>query len=162
MTAPLKNTLVLGVGNTILRDDGVGIYVVRRVESLLAEHGDEGIEVAEAELAGFALIDLLDRYRSAIIVDAVKIPGREPGEIQLLDIDSFRATSHLVTGHEIDLPTAVELGRKIGRCLPEVIDIIGIQAADDRSLSEECTPNVQQAIEPAARLALERARKRAR
>ncbi len=151
-----KQTLILGLGNTLLRDDGVGVYAARRAGELLRP--DDDIDVEEAEIAGFALLDLLAGYERAVIIDAVHLEGHQPGDVVALDVGRFAATTHLVTGHQIDLPTALELGREMGRPVPPEVHIVGVQVVDDSTLSEECTPPVQQAVDLAAERALDIAR----
>ena len=151
-----NRTVILGLGNTALTDDGVGVYAARRAKELLAD--DEEIEVEEAEIAGFGLLDLLDGRDRAVIIDAVNRPRCVPGETSLHPVESFEPTSHLISGHEIDLPTAVALGRQLGQSLPSEIYVVGVQVSDDRTLGEACTPEVERAIDTAARLALEVAR----
>jgi hydrogenase maturation protease len=153
-----KRTVILGLGNTALTDDGVGVYAARRARELVGS-GEE-IEVKEAEIAGFALLDLLDGFERAVIIDALNRPGRAPGEASLHTIESFDPTSHLISGHQIDLPTAIALGHELGQSPPSEVYIVGIQVADDRTLAERCTPAVERAIDPAAKLALEVARAR--
>jgi hydrogenase maturation protease len=143
--------LILGLGNAILRDDGVGIKVVR----LLAETGPHpGIDLKEAEVAGFALIDLLEGYERAVVVDAVRVNDAEPGDIILFSSDSLEPSLHLVAGHQIDLPTALEMGRQLGRPVPSTVHIVGVQVQDDRTFDEACTPAVEAAVPQAARIAL--------
>lgn len=145
-------TLILGLGNAILCDDGVGIKVARHI----AEMGPHpGIVVKEAELAGFALIDLLEGFERAVVVDAVRLRDAEPGEIVVFGSDSLAPSLHLVAGHQIDLPTALAMGRQLGRPVPHTVSIVGIQVQDDRTFSESCTPEVEAAIERAAQVALE-------
>ena len=67
-----RSVLVLGLGNPILTDDAVGLVVARRVRAALTPEDD--IEVEEAEVAGFALLDLLAERRAAVIVDAKENP----------------------------------------------------------------------------------------
>lgn len=151
-----ERVLVLGLGNTILSDDGVGIYAVRRLRELLRP--SEPIDVEEAELGGFALMDLLEGYRAGVIVDAVEWKEQEPGTVRALDLAEFAPTARLAAGHQIDLPTALELGRTLQRPMPERVVIVAIQVLDPRLLGEECTEVVAAAIDPAARLALKLAR----
>jgi hydrogenase maturation protease len=146
MAAPV---LILGLGNTILTDDGVGVYVARRCRDLLGD--GELIVVREAELAGFALLDLLDGFERVVVVDAVALPGREPGEVVIRDLSRFRATERLATGHQIDLPTAVRLGEALGREMPGDVTVVGVQVADHRTLGEACTPAVDAVIDEVAR-----------
>lgn len=151
-----KRILILGLGNTVMTDDGVGVYAVRKVREYLDPN--DAIDTVEAEIAGFALLDLLEGYPSAVIIDAVSLPDLAPGEIVLRGIEAFEPTSHLMTAHQIDLPTAIALGRQLERDMPRQVAVVGVQAADDHTLGETCTDAVQAAIEPAARQALEIAR----
>jgi len=150
-------TLILGLGNAILCDDGVGIKVARRI-SELGPH--PGIVVKEAELAGFALIDLLEGFERAVVVDAVRLRDAEPGEIVIFDGDLLEPSLHLVAGHQIDLPTALAMGRQLGRPVPSTVSIVGIQVQDDRTFSESCTPEVEAVIERAAQVVLDIAAER--
>jgi len=148
--------LILGLGNTILMDDGVGIHAARQAARLLAL--GEPVKVVEAELGGFQLMDLLEGYRGAVILDAVNFPGRQPGEIVEFDLEHFQPTERLATGHQVSLPTALALGREMGRPMPEFVLVIGVQVAEAWTFGEQCTPAVAQAIEPAATRAVSIAR----
>jgi hydrogenase maturation protease len=143
--------LVLGLGNAILCDDGVGIKAARYI----AELGpNESIVVKEAELAGFALIDLLEGFDHAVVIDAVKLREGAPGDVVVFDSSSLQPSLHLVAGHQIDLPTALEMGRKLGRPVPDTVYIVGVQIEDDTTFDEQCTPAVEAAIPTAAHIAL--------
>jgi len=149
MSAPW---LVLGLGNTILRDDGVGIKVARH---LAEHHAAENIVVREAELAGFALIELLEGFDRAVVIDAVRIDGASPGEVVVFESGALQPSLHLVAGHQIDLPTALEMGRRMGRPVPGTVYVVGVQIEDDCTFDERCTDAVEAAIPEAARAALE-------
>ena len=64
-----KKTQILGLGNTYLGDDAVGIHVIRELRPVVEPLG---IDVVEAELGGFELAEILGGYGRAKIVDAVK------------------------------------------------------------------------------------------
>jgi hydrogenase maturation protease len=148
-TAP--SVLLLGLGNTLLSDDAVGIHVVRHIA---AGGVVPGVDVKEAEVAGFALLDLLEGYESAVVVDAIRLRDARPGEVVMLDGTGLEPSLHLVAGHQIDLPSALALGRELGRPVPSSVKIVGVQVQDDRTCSETCTPVVEAAIPEAARIAL--------
>lgn len=137
-------TLILGLGNTILRDDGIGIYVAR---SLRARVGDAA-DVKEAELAGLDLIELLKDYERAYIIDAIQLDGEEPGTVFRMRTNDLRITPRLASFHDIDLVTALELGRRLELPMPREVVIFGVQVADALSLGESCTPSVERVIEP--------------
>jgi hydrogenase maturation protease len=121
----------------------------------IAERGTlPGCDIKEAEVAGFALLDLLEGYERAVIVDAVRMRGARPGDVTVFDADSLDPSLHLVAGHQIDLPSALELGRRLKRPVPHSVYVVGVQIVDDTTFSEECTPEVRAAIPVAANIAL--------
>jgi hydrogenase maturation protease len=144
----MMKTLVLGLGNPILSDDGVGPRVARELEGRL----DDDVTVVEASLAGLNLLDLLVGNDRAIIIDAIQTEGGRPGHIYHLDLEEFKATRHATSTHDIDLPTALELGKRLGLDLPRQIDILAIEAADTEIFNEECTPEVERAIPACAEM----------
>ncbi len=146
----------MGLGNTILSDDGVGVYAARHARGLLEP--SDAIDVQEAEIGGFGLLDLLEGYRACVILDASLSPDLEPGEIRRLGPEASRPSARLVMGHQVDLPTALGLGRALHRHMPEEVVILAVGVAEPLLLGESCTAPVAAAIEPAARLAVALAR----
>jgi len=136
-------TLVLGLGNPILSDDGVGPRVARELEGRFAE---QEVAVMETSMAGLNLLDLLAGYDRAVIIDAIQTAGGKPGQIYRLDPDVFDATRHAALAHDVNFATALELGNRLGLALPRQILIFAIEVADVSTFSEECTPEVKQAI----------------
>jgi hydrogenase maturation protease len=136
-------TLILGLGNSLLSDDGVGIYVAAELRNKLNE---PEITVMETGVAGLSLLDLLVGYDKAIIIDAIKTAGGKAGQIYRLDPKSFDTALHTASAHGIDFPTALEFGRKLGLHLPQQIVIFAVEASDVSTFNEECTPEVKQAV----------------
>lgn len=143
-------TLILGIGNPLLSDDGVGIRVAR---AIAAEGENARWVVRESETGGFDIIDVLEGFDRAIVIDAIRIDRACPGDVIVLDSASLGTSMHLIAAHQIDLPTALELGRRTGRHMPNSVAVIGVQIEDDHTFSETCTPAVTAAIPSAARLA---------
>lgn len=135
-------TLVLGLGNTILSDDGAGIYAVRA----LAERLEGVAECRESASAGLDLIELLNGYERAIIVDAIELEGEAPGTVFRLKPDDMRITARLASLHDVDLVTALALGRSLGFSMPDEVTVYAVQAGDARTLCEECTEAVAGAL----------------
>jgi len=149
-------TLVLGMGNTLLADDGVGIYVARELSRHLPE-GD--IEVKETQLAGFYLAELLQGYGRAIVIDSVRTGCHPPGTIRWLTLNDLNAPEGFLSAHHLGLRSAVEVARKIGIAMPNSIDVLTIEVADTESFKEECaTPAVRAAIPQAVQEVLARCR----
>ena len=145
-------TLVLGLGNPILSDDGVGPRVAGELEGKF----DESVTVAEASLAGLNLLDLLVGYDRAIIIDAIQTAGGKVGNIYHLEPEAFQSTRHAVSTHDINLATALEFGKRLGLKLPQKIDILAIEVADINCFSEECTPEVAKAVPVCAEMIIEK------
>lgn len=136
-------TLVLGLGNPILSDDGVGIWVARALEERLKQ---PDITVMETSLAGLNLLDHLANFDRAIIIDAIQTRGGKVGQIYHLEPGVFDVTRHAATPHDVNFATALELGKRLGLALPRKITIFAIEVEDVTTFSEDCTPKVKRAI----------------
>ncbi|MFH1177009.1 MAG: hydrogenase maturation protease [Acidobacteriota bacterium] len=148
-------TRVIGLGNPILSDDGVGLQVAR---ALAARLGASDVDVVESEVAGFALLELLDTWERVILVDAVMLPGMRPGTVVRLGPEDLATSLRLRSVHEIDLPTALALGTRLGFAMPKEIVIIAIQAEDTLTFGETLTPRVAAALPRAVERILEELR----
>ena len=138
-------TLVIGLGNPILTDDGVGVYVAREVA---ARWRRDDVAVAEASVGGLRLLDIIAGYERLILVDAIQTRDGRPGDIVRLHPNDLRASLHSGSTHDLSLPGALALGRGAGMVLPEDGDIviIAIEAEDVLTFGETCTPAVSAAI----------------
>ena len=136
-------TLILGLGNPILSDDGVGFRVAAELRGRLSQ---QEVTVMETSMAGLSLLDLLSGYDRAIIIDAIQTVGGKAGQIYRLDSEVLAITQHAVPAHNVNFATALELGNKLGLALPQQIVIFAIEVADAHTFSEECTPEVTRAI----------------
>jgi len=134
-------TLILGFGNTILSDDGVGIKVAQEIKKRISD-----VEVKEASISGLSILEEITGYDRVVVIDSIKTHSGEPGELYKFCLDDFKPTIHLSSPHEVNFATAIELGRKYGYELPNLIDIYAIEIEDDRTFSEECTERIKKAI----------------
>ena len=139
-------TLVLGLGNPILTDDGVGIYVVRAA-ARAAQHGAH-VTFAEASVGGVRLLEVMAGYERVVIVDAIRTPGGTPGAVYRLGPGDVRASLHAGSTHDLSLPGALALGRGVGLSLPadKEMVIIAIEVEDVLTFGEACTPAAAGAI----------------
>lgn len=142
-------TLIVGLGNPILSDDGVGIYIARKLRKIIAA---EQATIIEASIAGFSLLDLLIGYDKVIIVDAIQSSNGKAGQIYRLGPDSFISSLHSTSPHDVDLTTALEFGKQLKLPVPEKIIIFAIEAADIDTFSEGCTTEVSKAIDKCAEM----------
>jgi len=147
-------TLVLGLGNPILSDDGVGIKVSQEVARKAT-----GVDVMEASLGGLALLDIITGYDRVIMVDAILTGTRKPGEIVRFGPEDIADSIHSSSPHDVNFSTALELGKALDIPLPKHIILYGIEAADITNFSEQCTPEVQEAVARCTDMVLEELRK---
>jgi len=136
-------TLVLGLGNPIVSDDGVGIRVAQQVQGMVDQRE---VTVEETCLSGLGLLDILTGYDKAIIIDAIQTAEGKAGQIYRLEPEAFNATRNVCSTHDVNFITALELGNRLGMALPRQISIFAIEVTDTSTFSEECTPGVREAI----------------
>lgn len=152
-------TIILGLGNTILSDDGVGIYVARELKDIISKsqtldclaaiRGDN-ISFLEASVGGFNFIDILSGFDRAVIIDAIHSKNNIPGEFYELDPASLKPTARISSLHGIDFATATDLAKKMGVDFPGEIKIYVMEVKDEFTFGEECTPEVEAEIKPMA------------
>ncbi len=145
-------TLVIGLGNPLLRDDAVGLMVARGVTAGVASRTD--VDVLEDYRGGLRLMERMIGYDRAVIVDSL-VSGRPPGTIVELEPDSI-PTQHSASSHDVNLPTALALGRRAGAHLPpdECIRVFGVEGGQVDVFGEELTPEVGAAVPLAIRMVL--------
>ena len=126
-----------------MSDDSAGLKVIQMLEERLS---NPDISLYETSLAGINLLDHLVGYDKAIIVDAIRTPNGSPGDIYRLTPEEFDTSCHTTSSHDIGVIAAIELGNRLGLSMPRVIEIVGIEADDVVTLSEDCTAEVAAAI----------------
>ena len=155
-------TIVVGLGNPVLGDDGVGWRVADEVEGRLRAVRDAGgavpaVEVERLGVGGLRLMESLAGYDAAILVDAADFPDRPLGEVRscaLDDLDCY-AAGHLDSAHDASLVTALALGRRLGASLPTRIQTVTVQVQRTDIFSERLTPEVEAAVPAAASAVVE-------
>jgi hydrogenase maturation protease len=140
-------TILIGLGNPILGDDGVGWRVV---EEFTKQEYDEAnsIEVDCMAVGGLALMERLEGYDQAILVDAIQTGQHAPGTIDIVRLEDFpqQKNGHTSSAHDVNLHTALQLGREMSIKLPEQVYIVGIEAQRVYDFSEELSPVMRTAI----------------
>ena len=147
-------TLVVGLGNPILGDDGVGWKVAGKIEQQLSP--DQSIAVDCLSLGGISLMEHLIGYDRAILIDAF-VSDEEIGSIHMMklkDMPNYSAF-HISSTHDTSLQNAIELGRSLGAHLPEDIIVIGIATRRIYDFSEELSRPVAEALPQAAKIVLD-------
>ncbi len=154
-------TLIVGLGNPILTDDGVGVKVAYRVEEALTEAQREHITVTEASVGGLRLMELMVGYDRVIIIDALYRPNGNshiPGEIfrmGLQDLKDISLTQHSASAHDTTLDTALDMADRMGLPLPKEILIFAVEVEEIFVFSDEPTPAVAAAIPKVTQMVLD-------
>lgn len=135
--------LVLGVGNPILSDDGVGIHVARE----LKKRGLHGVDVEELAASGLELLDAVRGYDKVVIIDAIQTTRGKPGDLHTLDEKDFEKSIHGSSPHGINIATALALGRRlVPDEMPKEVVFFAVEAEDLVNVSERLTPKVARAL----------------
>lgn len=159
-------TLILGMGNSLLRDDGVGIVVKRYLEGInltgLPNLSGLSMHFEETSWGGFRIIDLLRDYDYAIIIDAIRTLEKPAGYVHHLKPTDLLPTLRLTSYHDLNFITALNLADTMGIPIPSEIDIFAVEVEDNCTISEGLTPNVAKAVERCAERVMEKLKKRRR
>lgn len=121
----IASILVLGVGNILLGDDGVGPRLVRELQGAYADV--KAVECIDGGTLGLALLGYFAGRQSLVILDAFS-DGRTPGKVSVLDRAALLAyrTSHSTTAHEGNAGELLATANLLGE-LPERVFLIGIE-----------------------------------
>jgi hydrogenase maturation protease len=143
-------TLVLGLGNELYGDDGIGIHVIRRLKQELAKsrkahEGFEDVDLKESSLSGLALLDLIVGYDSLVIIDTIKKQSPITGRIHVLEAKNLRAIPG-PSPHYVSIPQTLEIGRKLGLQVPSKIKILAVEAKNIYHLGEGLSEALAQHI----------------
>jgi hydrogenase maturation protease len=153
--------LIIGLGNPILGDDGVGWKVAEQVQAHLANLPENepllNYEIDFLSVGGLSLMERMVGYDAAILIDAIQTDDPVPGRIVHMKLEQIpnRAWGHLTSSHDTTLQNALEVGRKMGARLPHTIWVVGIEAQLVFEFAEILTPAIAAAIPEAMRIVLE-------
>jgi hydrogenase maturation protease len=141
--------LILGIGNTIMGDDGVGIYVVRMVKDRTGSRAD--LQFKELGASGFKLVEEILGYDEVIIVDSYASAEADTGQIREFSPENFEDTLHPSSPHGANFATALEFYRNVQPDkMPRKIRILTIDIHTADAFGERLSARVQDA---AAKLA---------
>ena len=147
-------TLVLGIGNPILGDDGVGFHIA---QELAKEIKDENIDVKDTSIGGLNLLELIVGYNKVIIIDAIMTQDGEAGEVYRLGPEDIgEPAQSTISAHHLNLLTTIKLGKKLfPKKMPGEVIVFAVEIQEVTEFTEEMTRKVKEAISKVVNLVLE-------
>lgn len=147
-----SGTLVIGIGNNLMGDDGAGIHAIERLRGrALPDH----VELIDGGTLSFTLLEQVENADFLVIVDAAELDA-EPGTVQVFmndEMDEFLATSRRPSVHEVNLLDVLTAAR-LRRRMPARYAMVGIQPLD---VEWSCAPSgpVDKAVDEAVEIIAE-------
>lgn len=136
--------MILGLGNTLLRDEGVGVHAINRLAGMFED--DERVQCLDGGTLSFTLAGPIEEAQRLIVIDAAELHA-EPGEVRLFEneaLDEFLGANRKLSVHEVSLMDLMIIARLTDR-LPSYRALVAVQPASV-DWGEEPTPQVEAAI----------------
>lgn len=138
---PELKILILGLGNDILTDDGIGPRLVKDLPAIICH---PGITYDNAACGGLELMEYIRGFDKAIIIDAIRTNKGMPGEVYHFSPSDFIETSNISNLHDINFLTALKMGKDLDIDLPSELHIIAIEIITDLDFSEELSEELKE------------------
>jgi len=126
------NGILIGLGSPIMSDDGIGLLVAKEVHKRL---GDFDLDITCG--GGLQVVDIIQSYRLAVVIDAMVTGRFAPGALVRLDVDTDITTLRSGPSHALNFVEAVEVARLCNAPLPETIVVYAIEVKEVRTVSEK-------------------------
>jgi len=131
-----NKTIIIGLGNELLSDDGIGPKLLKSLDKIIE---DRNIITTVACCGGLELMEQLQGFSRAILLDAIRTVDGKPGNVYYFTPSDFRETSNLSNLHNINFITALHLGNFLELDIPADLHIIAVEISEDREFSENLT-----------------------
>ncbi len=141
-----KPILILGIGNILLSDEGIGVRVIEQMQAISLS---EDVELVDGGTSGVDLLDIVSDRDTVIVVDAVDADCR-PGTVLRFGIDQLMQKDNpYISMHELGIAETINMTEQLG-CAPKEVIIFGIQP-----LKIECGLELSKTLEHAAQEVVE-------
>lgn len=131
--------LILGVGNEVRMDDGVGIIIAKELSKRIER---EDVDFREAPQLSLGLLEVLRNYDLVFIVDSVVTKHGEVGEWHSLDLEDLDNVPQRNSLHAINLKTLWKIGKEENPSMP-IVQIFAVEVADPFTFGEGLTEEVE-------------------
>jgi hydrogenase maturation protease len=148
-------TLVVGLGNPILGDDGVGWKIAQELQRIITIPSDVTIECLA--IGGISLMETMIGYDRAILIDAIVTHQTPIGSVNQYHLEDLPnpVSGHMSSAHDTSLVNALQVGRSLGVYLPSNICVVTVESQKVYDFSEDLTPAVAGAVPQAIRIILD-------
>jgi hydrogenase maturation protease len=145
-TGPAARVLVIGLGNPILGDDGVGWKIAADVASRLGPR--DNVEVDCLSVGGLGLMERMLGYDRVILVDSIETGENAEGAVTSVPLGDLQnpGLGHTASAHDASLATALETARLMGAPTPRRVDIVAVEARSGLDFSEQLSPRIALAV----------------
>lgn len=146
------HTRIIGLGNPILGDDGIGWKVAEQIEKEIetkqALYPHLCIDIQKFSLGGLSLMEQMIDTDAVILIDAIQTGDQPIGSVSQLNLDELPnySAGHTTSPHDTSLQNALQAAKLMGAQLPDIIKIVAIEAEKVYEFSEQLSPPVEQAI----------------
>jgi hydrogenase maturation protease len=147
MTESAGNVLVLGIGNVLMGDEGVGVHVARHMEELGVP---PGVEILDGGTGSFLLLDPMQRARKVILIDAT-LDGNPTGTVRRLTPRFSRDYPRTLTAHDIGLKDLLDTFYILDHPVDVVLFAISIGSLQE--IGMELSPEIEARVPEFAQLA---------
>ena len=135
-----ENTLILGLGNILLQDEGIGVHTLRELEKL---SWPENIDLLDGGTGGFVLLSLFEDYKNLVIIDAT-LSSEPEGTIKVLKPKFAKDFPKSLSTHELGLKDMIESAILLGK-VPD-ISLITVSINPEQIMNIELTPELKALI----------------
>lgn len=146
----MNNILILGVGNLLLQDEGVGIHVIQALEK---EKLPPNVDLLDGGTGGFHLISWLEKYDRIVMIDAT-LDDNPPGTVRLLRPHYSTDFPQLMSAHEIGLKDMIDAMQLSAGKLPD-IQLIVVSVININNVGMTLSPEIKSAIPKVIKLLYE-------
>ncbi len=139
-------TLIIGLGNPILGDDGVGWKVANQLTTLIDP--DSSVEIDYASLGGLSLMERMLGYQRVIIIDSMETGQNPEGCVKAFPLATLENpfAGHSASAHDASLMTALQAAKSIGAEIPSRVDVVAIEAKNVYDFSDNLSPEIEKAV----------------
>ena len=148
-------TLVIGLGNPILGDDGVGWKVIEHLTQILDSRAS--IELDCLSTGGLSLMERMLGFERVIIIDSIETGQCPEGSVKAFPLAALEnpRMGHSASTHDTSLMTALQTAQTMGMKVPSRVHVVAIEAKNVYDFSESLTPLVSHAVPIAAQKVLQ-------